>query len=194
MFLAFILATVLGTVSHELGHYFVAQYLGYEADLHYNGSGIVQAPEICMASDGFWIAAGGPIQTLLTGSIGFLVIFINRKKYYSANELSVGQWFWIFIALFWLRQTTILSTWIGGYWLNGYFSHGGDEVKLAKDILLPDWTILVGTGLIGFGVLGWIAFKVVPLGQRFTFVLAGLFGGISGYFLWFKVVGRMLMP
>ena len=33
--LTFIVATVVGTLSHEFGHYIVAKSLGYDADIHY---------------------------------------------------------------------------------------------------------------------------------------------------------------
>ena len=35
LFLSFIAATVIGTVSHEFGHYIVAKYFGYDAQIHY---------------------------------------------------------------------------------------------------------------------------------------------------------------
>jgi len=194
LFLAFICATVVGTLTHELGHYAVAEFLGYDADIHYGSMGIVKAPINGKQSDGFWITSGGPIQTMLTGSIGLILIFINRKSFSVSNALSGWQWFLVFIALFWLRQAANLITWLGGYIFKGNFSNRGDEIRLAKYLGLSNWTILSFTGLIGLTVLTFIIIKIVPLKQRLTFMASGLFGGIVGYILWLKVLGKIIIP
>ena len=36
--LTFIIMTVIGTLTHELGHYSVSKYLGYEASINYQSS------------------------------------------------------------------------------------------------------------------------------------------------------------
>ena len=59
---------------------------------------------------------------------------------------------------------------------------------------IPDWTIMGLTGIIGFLVLAVITFKVIPEKQRLTFLLAGLTGGVTGYVMWLKIVGRFLLP
>ena len=194
LFLSFICATVVGTLTHELGHYVVAEFLGYDADIHYGSMRIVKAPIAGKQSDGFWITSGGPIQTMLTGSIGLILIFINRKSFIVSNALSGWQWFLIFITLFWLRQTANFTTWLGGYLFKGSFSTRGDEIRLANYLGLSNWTILSFTGLIGLSVLTIIALKVVPLKQRLTFMASGLFGGIVGYILWLEVLGKIIIP
>ncbi len=193
LFLSFICATVMGTLTHELGHYVVAEFLGYDADFHYGATGIVKGPVNGKPSDGFWITSGGPIQTMLTGSIGLLLILICRKSFSLSIALSGWQWFLVFIALFWLRQTANLWTWIGGYLLRGNFSGRGDEILLAKYLGLSNWLILTFTGLIGWTVLTIITFKVVPVKQRLTFLVSGLLGGIVGYILWLDVLGKVII-
>lgn len=194
LFLSFIFATVVGTLTHELGHYVVAEFLGYDAEIHYGATGIVKAPVNGKPSDSFWITLGGPMQTMLTGSIGLVLIFINRKSFSVSKTLFGWQWFLIFIALFWLRQTANLTTWIGGYLLRGNFSGRGDEIRLAKYLGLPNWLILSFTGLIGLTILTVIIFKVVPVKQRLTIIVSGLFGGIVGYILWLDVLGKVIIP
>jgi len=194
LFLSFIGATVVGTLSHELGHYVLAESLGYDAQIHYGAMGVVQSPVDSRPSDGFWITFGGPLQTMLTGSIGLFLIFLYRDRFRGAESLAVWQWVMVFIALFWLRQTANLATWIGGYLWRGSWSSRGDEIRLAKDLGIHEWTILSFTGLIGLSVLALVIFMVIPVKQRWTFILAGLFGGITGYILWLHVLGRIVLP
>lgn len=194
LFLSFIGATVVGTLSHEVGHYVMAELLGYDAEIHYGAMGVVQSPVDSRPSDGFWISLGGPLQTMLTGSIGLLLIFLYRGRFRGAESLAVWQWLIVFIALFWLRQTANLTTWIGGYLWKGRWSERGDEIRLAKDLGMPEWTILSFTGLFGLSVLALVIFKIISVKLRWTFILAGLFGGVTGYVLWLYVVGRIVLP
>ena len=102
LLIAFIVATVIGTLSHECGHYIVAEYLGYEARIHYSFTGIrksIQHQVIC-SSDSFWITVGGPLQTLLTGTIGLVFLFLLRKSFAGAAKLTLMQWVLIFLSLF----------------------------------------------------------------------------------------------
>ena len=194
LFLSFIGATVVGTLSHEVGHYVVAESLGYDAQIHYGAMGVVQSPFDGRPSDGFWITFGGPLQTMLTGSLGLLLIFLYRERFRGAESLAVWQWLMVFIALFWLRQTANLTTWIGGYLWRGSWSGRGDEIRLAKDLGIPEWTLLSFTGLIGLFVLALVVFKIIPARKRWTFILAGFFGGVTGYILWLYVLGRIVLP
>src|SRR5437870_3363662 len=79
------------------------------------------------SSDDFWITAGGLLETMLTGTIGLGFLFSFRKD--NATKLYFGQWFLIFISLFWLRQTANFVTWIGGYFFTGKFSQRSDEIQ-----------------------------------------------------------------
>ncbi len=38
LFIAFIMMTVIGTLTHELGHYSVSKYLGSESNINYKSS------------------------------------------------------------------------------------------------------------------------------------------------------------
>lgn len=109
--LSFILCTIIGTVSHEGGHYIIGKYLGHDAKLHYastsyNGSeksreydtfieknkDKIQAQEKSPEKDKYleiverkrkeilFLILGGPVQTILTGTIGFLILWFKRKK------------------------------------------------------------------------------------------------------------------
>ncbi|MEO8085599.1 MAG: hypothetical protein ABI763_02195 [Bacteroidota bacterium] len=194
--IAFIIATVVGTLAHETGHYFVAKYLGYDASINYGFtrwtlSSTGQAPN---ASDNFWITLGGTLSTILTGTIGLVLIFLFYQSYSDVKRLSSGQWFLIFVTLFWLRQTANFLVWVGSYLITGKFSQRGDEVKLALYAQLPEWSISALTAIIGAMTLAIVIFKLVPKIQRLTFVSSGLAGGISGYFIWLVLFGKYIMP
>lgn len=225
LFLAFVVSTIVGTISHEYGHYAVAKYLGYSSTISYGYTNwndkatdkfmdstylnyskeielqldfprkkefdLIEKKQI---HDGFWITVGGPLQTMFTGTLGFLFVFFYRKKIGNKNALSISQWIIIFLSLFWLRQIAILVTWVAGYFFTGQFSLGGDEIGLAINLGLPMVTILSITALIALGLLAFIIFKILPVNVRFTFILAGFFGGIFGYFFWLFWIGPILLP
>ena len=191
----FVLATIIGTITHELGHYVVAKSLGYNAEINYGSTSWTKKPnQIKKDTDNFCISAGGPIETMATGSIGLLLLFIFRKKFYSADRLNLLQWVIVFTSLFWLRQTANFLTWIGGYMITGRFSLRSDEIILARLLNFPIWSISIVTAFAGILVLTLVVFKFIPALQRFTFLLAGIIGGIAGYIIWLHLLGPMIMP
>jgi hypothetical protein len=193
--IGFIVATVIGTLSHEFGHFIVAEFFGYDAHIAYDytwWTNPSSSPKN-YSSDNFWITLGGPFETMMTGTIGFAMILLFRKTFQTALSLSFLQWVIIFIALFWLRQSANLVVEIG-YRFKGHLSIQGDEIKLARYLQIPDWSISLLTAVIGVVILAIIIFKFIPNQQRLTFILSGLVGGILGYVLWLHVFGHLLMP
>jgi hypothetical protein len=193
LIVAFIAATVIGTVSHESGHYFVARYLGYDAKIHYSYTTVNSAGE---ASDDqqFLVTLGGVLLTLITSAVGLILLFLFRKSFTGKPELSFNQWILIFISLFWLRQPANLFMGAGEYLLTGKFPHRFDEIKISRYLDLPNGSILILTAILGLIILSVVIFRFIPSRQRNTFILAGLIGGISGYFLWMKVFGKLILP
>ena len=55
------------------------------------------------SNDGFWITWGGPIQTMLTGTIGFWLLLLQRRKMIETQRINLYQWLLVFLSLFWLR-------------------------------------------------------------------------------------------
>lgn len=141
-----------------------------------------------------WVSAGGPLLTIFVGTIGVLFLFLHREAIKQRKYLSFSQWTIVFLSFFWIRQVAILIIWVVGFLLNGKFSHSGDEIRIAYYLQLPFWFIQVFTGLIGIIVLGIVFFGFIPKQQRLTFLLACVFGGISGYVIWFKLLGPLLLP
>lgn len=198
LFVAFVIATILGTVSHEFGHYIIAKYLGYNAQIHYAYTSISHSDTLNhgIQSGRIWIKLGGPLQTMITGTIGLgLVIFSTKRKSFShTDNMSFRHWLFIFLSLFWLRQPAILFLWLLNYFKTGHWSRLSDEIKIAQYFRWPIWTILVITSLTGLVVLAIILFRYIPERVRLTFLLSGLAGGVSGYILWLIFVGKLIIP
>lgn len=195
LILTFILFTVIGTLSHEMGHYILAVLAGYEP--HFGYGYVDWSTDDYSQINTFWddlITLGGPVQTMLTGSIGLGYILIHKEKFTSQNALSFPQWLWIFMALFWLRQPTNLMIWIGKYLYYGRLSYTSDEVELAIRYHLSLWSIICATGIVGFLVASYISFFIIPKKERLTFILGGLIGGVLGYILWLEILGPIWMP
>jgi len=70
----------------------------------------------------------------------------------------------------------------------------GDEFAIDWHFHLPMGTIWIITAAIAVAVLLLIVFKFIPVKQRFTFITAGLAGGVTGYLFWLVWFGKLIMP
>jgi hypothetical protein len=188
--LAFIIFTCVGTLSHELGHIAVAKVLGYDTYLGYGYMNYDKPNGSFNVKDSLLIRIGGPLQTMLTGTIGLILLFLWRKKFNINRNLLWSQWLLVFITLFWLRQSANMIMGIGS--LNKLGRN--DESRIAYYLKWPLPSISIATGCIGLLVLAIVVFKFIPNKQRVTFLLAGLIGGIIGFWLWLIKLGPILMP
>lgn len=224
LILSFMLMTVVGTLTHELGHYTVSKLLGYEASINYQSSSHwdheldsyfkevyakysneiknkidfpgkeqYQSTVERYRNDDFWILLGGPLQTTLTGSIGFVLLLFYRSKVITPDNVSFRGWVLIFISLFWLRQVANLFMAVLSLVIKGQPSMSGDEIRLALHLDIPIWTIQIITGLIGLTVLV-VILRLLPRTMLFTFLVSGLTGGVLGYYLWLVKFGPYIMP
>jgi hypothetical protein len=190
--LAFILFTVIGTLSHEFGHYIIARSLGYNASINY-GYTHWSVPKNPNFTAHYYneelITLAGPLQTIFTGTVGFFFLFRKRKNIDLNIELAPMQWFLIFLALFWLRE---LFNFLTGM-CNG-FSHMGDEETLAFNRNLPLISFILPLAITASVILTYVYFRFIPYKQRLTFLTAGLVGGLLGFYLWMYKLGPILMP
>ncbi len=223
--IAFIVSTIVGTVSHEFGHFTVAKYLGYSSNVSYGytiwddnktrpfidstyskyskeinsnidyprKSEFDQIQKKLMRDD-FWITLGGPIQTMLTGTLGLLLLLNQRAKIYKTQRVNLYQWFVVFVTLFWLRQLANFLVGLLIKILHGKFPERGDEFEIADFLKLPTESISLLTAIIALGITLLIIFKIIPLGKRLTFIASGLIGGVIGYNFWLVWVGPIIMP
>jgi hypothetical protein len=222
--LGFVLATVVGTVSHELGHYIPAKYYGFEAKLHYASVSYGKSKEskeiityyeankakIQSAKDSpekeyfnglvknlnrlyFLITLGGPVQTMLTGTIGLLLLWLYRKKLYNGNGLNLMGWIAVFLAFFWSRQVlNFLMSVPSIFKARKYYRSDEPQISLYLD--LPHWAVDMVTAFIGILLLMWVVFYIIPKQHRFTFICAGLVGSFLGWIVWLETLGPRIMP
>lgn len=193
--LGFILATITGTVTHELAHYITASITGHPAQLHYASTTVLAIDGKPMIdSESFLITLAGPLQTMITGSIGFLLLLIYRKSFQRGDRLHTSQWLMVFVSLFWLRQVAVFLLWIGNYLVTGETSGRGDEIKLSRYLSLPGWFLISITAVTGICITLIIIFRFIPVKQRKVFIVSGITGGIAGYLLWMQWLGQLFIP
>jgi len=226
LFTSFVFFTVIGTVSHEAGHYLAGKLQGrdsmhigyaytthgvYAADerltelyrqhyedivhgRHFPAEKAYYRLEAFVRRNDFLFTLGGPLQTILTGTVALIAIMVWGKKFRTAQELHRRQWLLVFLSLFWLREITnplvLLLRMAFGY----HNKMRGDEFKLALYLGWHPWSVQVLLGIAGLMVALVVSFRYVPLQQRFTFIAAALAGGTCGYILWLETLGEILMP
>jgi hypothetical protein len=147
-----------------------------------------------LESDGFLITIGGPLQTILTGTIGLVLIFLRRNKI-NKRGLNLIDWLAIFLSLFWLREVFNLTMSVSSELIapaGSFF--GGDEKNISLILNLWPGTVSVVLGIIGLLISSFIVFEIIPKKLRFTFILSGLLGGTCGFILWMNILGPGLLP
>lgn len=164
-----------------------------------NGSDFDQKAEYqkCLKqlkSDKLLVRIGGPIQTMLTGILGLIILFY-RRKIIDPHNFKWMDWLGVFLSLFWLREVFNLAMSVIGEIIspNGSF-FGGDERIISELLNLWSGTISITLGLIGLFISVFIVFRVVPRHLRLTFILGGLLGSKLGLILWMDIFGPMLLP
>ena len=220
--MSFILVTIIGTLTHELGHLVPAKILGYETTLHY---GSMSWDDRCMdlsnalfrkygskdnvpdqvlnqldalkeksKKDTLWITLGGPIQTMSTGLLGFFILYSRRNKM-SKTALSLFEWTAVFLSLFWSRQLfNLFMGFAGGLFFSKPYFFGGDEAKISSILGFPIGTVGILTAIIAFVICVYVVLNVVPKMIRYQFIISGILGSAIGFVLWFFALGPMLLP
>jgi hypothetical protein len=223
--LGFIGFTVIGTLSHELGHCMAAKYLGMtNIELHYGSMNYddpnsdyerelyaLYEQEIKEYKDfpkkaeydkliggikhnSFIITASGPLQSMLTGTIGLIVLIFYGKKFKDNNSIKFIGWLFIFLSLFWLRQSANFIVGFTKFIFNGHKWGHSDEIKLARYLHLPPYSMSLFTAIIGIVILAWLSIVYIPKKDLKPFILGGLIGGILGYLLWLNWLGEYILP
>ncbi len=146
------------------------------------------------SNNSLYVTIGGPLQTILTGIIGLIILFLRRKPI-QIKGLKIIDWLAVFLGLFWLREIFNLVHSFGAEIIspNGSW-FGGDEYNISIGLNLWSGTIPIFLGVIGLLISVYIVFNIVPKNLRLTFILSGLIGGISGFILWMNIIGPKILP
>lgn len=190
--LIFILLTILGTQTHEWGHYLVGKQFGFKPLLHY-ASVSYQAES---ANDNLKYhlitQISGPVETVLTGIFGFLMLLLRRNK--QKLNFSNLDWLYVFLSLFWLRQVANMFVQIFSLILFQNSFKGGDEAKISKYFNLFPASIDIVSGILGILICYYVVFLIVPKTYRLNLVLGGIFGSLAGSSIWFGFLGQTILP
>jgi hypothetical protein len=146
------------------------------------------------SNNGLFVRIGGPFQTMLTGTIGLLILLWRRKSIFK-NGMKLLDWLAIFLSLFWLRKVFNLVTSIGEELMspNGTW-FGGDELYISQGLNLWNGTISIVLATIGITISLYVIFRILPKKIRLTFIISGFIGGISGFVLWMNIIGPKILP
>ncbi|MDR6968997.1 hypothetical protein J2X31_003023 [Flavobacterium arsenatis] len=191
--LIFILLTIIGTVSHECGHFFVAKRLGFNPTLHHSNVSfdveIENSPAFLVKELSILLA--GPIQTISTGMIGFVLILIRRRN---NDHFKLIDWVATFLSLFWLRQCFNLTMSFVNALITCEFSFYGDEAKISEMLNLHSATIGIITGLLGCIICSFVVFSFVPIRFRYNLIIGGIIGSLLGLYVWTGFLGKFMLP
>lgn len=227
--LSFVLATIVGTLSHELGHFAAIKYYGGNPVLHYasvsnqgqndissdlkkryqKDRDKIESPSPSPEKEAFmayreglgkklehslayiWLA--GPLQTMLTGTLGVAMLWIRRKKI-ATFGMCAADWFWVLLAFFWSRQLANFGISIIQYIQHCTCLGNGDEAKISRYLGWPPLTVYTITGVIAAVLQAVVVFVIIPKTQRFNFILAGFVGSALGWLVWMEWMGPVLLP
>jgi hypothetical protein len=235
IFVSFILFTLVGTLSHELGHITVAKYFGYKTTLHYGSMNYIYAEkesdetyiehqkilkENLSAIKGgedfgerekylelvtqlkekypypkpntHWIILGGPAQTILASLLGLCILFYRKSK--SKEYFVILDWLGVFLALFSLREVFNFVMGLYSNLIYGTTNFHGDEFRLSRFLGINEWVVPTIVFILGSLISFYVIFRVIPIRYRFTFLISGLVGGVSGFAIWFGFFGKLVLP
>ena len=186
-FLWFLPIAAIGTVSHELGHVAAHRVVGYSAVLHYATTEWSEPPQTAL--DLGIASAGGPLQTIVTGTLGLLALWWFRKR----RVMDWKTWIATLAALFWSRELFNLLKGLLDFALSGYGPTIGDEYQLAAMLGWWRWSIQLPLGVIGLGVCCLVV-KWTPTDWRIPLIVGGIAGSLVGFAIWMKLLGPILLP
>ena len=144
-------------------------------------------------ADNFWIILGGPLQTMMTGTLALILLLVYRNNFVKNDKVHIVGWILIFLTLFWLRQVINLFMALMTYLIKGQPSLRGDEMRLANHLDINIWSIQILTGISGLFILVPVI-NLLPKKMVLTFLISGLAGGILGYYLWLVKFGQYIIP
>lgn len=141
-----------------------------------------------------FVSAGGPLQTMLTGIIGWLLLWVGKGKRALTGFRPI-DWLAVFLSLFWLRELFNLCNSVTMEFIkpDGNF-FGGDELHIAQFLGIDEGTVAIPLAVIALFSSSLVVFKVLPRKFQLTFILAGLVGGLIGFIGWLYILGPIIMP
>lgn len=187
IFLSFVLVVPIGTLSHEMGHVFAAEILGYDTEIYYasmdhHGTG---SYFFSPTKDDFLISLFGPLQSIVVSFIGLYFIRKGRVRKIGGNALSMKTLLLLLLALFAGREIFICLQMI----LLPANSITTDESKIADFLKLDPNLLSVIILTVAILICSYAVIKCVERKFWLRFVLLGALGSFIGFYLWMEVFG-----
>lgn len=191
--LLFAVFIIIGTLSHESGHYIIARLWGFHHayiayDRTYYGANSNLNPADYDKIE-IWVTLGGPMITMIIGTIGLLLCLRNRGY----KVLNWKIHLYIILALFWGREVSGLPIPIMDLLQQHPPHFGGDEGRLSSLLHLPNGFLTFATGISGFVICSYIFF-FIKKELRLTFIVSALVGTGLGVCLWWGILGPRILP
>ena len=191
----FIFLTIIGTQTHEWGHYLVAKSFNFNPILHYDKVSYTFEKENAKYNQikVLLITIAGPLETITVGFFGFFFL-IKRRKNRQLKRFNFLDWLAVFLSLFWLRQVFNFSSSLIRSVITGELRFGGDEAKISKMLNTYSGTFGIITGAIGIIISYYVIFKFLKNTDRYNLLIGGFLGSIIGYIVWFQILGKIILP
>lgn len=183
----------MGTLGHELGHFLAATWSGCEPVLHYQSVSPGCAATGISPTLRLLGVAAGPISSVLTGSIGMVLLARWRRRHPRLDLTGVTL---TIVALFWSRPLFNLFVHVGGLAVGALsWSAVGrsDEARLSTALGLPVFTVGGGSAVLAAAVCAWTALQV-PAPDRASWGVGAVVGSLVGFAVWMAVLGPAWLP
>jgi hypothetical protein len=216
--------TVVGTLTHELGHYSVSKYLGYEASINYQSS-----THWDNQLEEYFKEVYGKYSKEIKNNLDFP----EKERYTRTFEKYQSDNFWIllggplqtiltgsFVLIFLLiykhkfitvDKVTLIGwtlIFISLFWLRQvanlfiailtFISKGKPSYRGDEIRLALHLDINIWTIQVVTGLIGltvlFIILRLLPKTIILTFLVSGMIGGTLGYYLWLIKFGQYIMP
>jgi hypothetical protein len=141
----------------------------------------------------YLVALGTIVFPIIIGTLGLIFLFVYKNNFKNATSLNFKKWIVVFLSLFWLRAAVDLwATMVSSVFPSFKYYSIDSRISYFMNMDKEGFPIL--ECIMGTTVLFIVIFQFIPKQERFTFLLSGLFGGITGVYLWFYLIGKYLLP
>lgn len=201
IFLYFFVAAIAGTLLHECGHALVAMYFGFHPQVHYAYCSYGSTNDWKLVEEGklmyytypqtIWMTLGGPLQTILTGTIGLVGLWVLSRRT-TVDAWNTKHLLWIALTYFYSRTIFVSVVLIYGLYIGNLY-RGSDESKL-----LSYWEINPLTGnlvmlIVSSAILAYATFVLVKK-HRLQLIIFGALGSAVGAWFWLYYAGKWILP
>lgn len=186
-------------------NYPIAKFFSYQVMINYQETGLCRFDSSLFESgvNGYQnnehklllIYSVSPLIFLILAVIGYISIkksiVIGRSTY---QKLVFKQWLCIFFTFLSLRAGLILIFYIISIIFFTESSFLINEINIASILNINPLLLLVPFTAIGFFLVKKVMSEYIPSYLIKSFLIASIVGGLFSYFIWFKILGPLILP